>query len=152
MENYIHKGYYAKRHILCEYELKKVGVDLFPQLEIDDPNERCPYTDASDFLMGSCQLFAIELNEKYGYPIYEINLNGQLIHCFCKVQENDTTYYIDVRGITTDFTEFMSEVNVLASANFKIKEYADESLDEWDEVGLRFARLLIERNPEYYEI
>ena len=152
MEGCINKGYYLTKKLLCKYELETIKIEDFPEIEICDPDETCPYVDASDFLMGSCQLFAIELNKKFGYPIYAIILKGQMIHCFCQVQKNETTYYIDVRGITNDYSNFLSETNVLKESNFVIKEYIVDSFDEWDEIGLKFAQLLIEKNPEYYKI
>lgn len=152
MGSYIYKGYYLRRRILCEDELKTVKIESFFEIEIDDSDETFPYTDASDFLMGSCQLFATELNKKYGYPIYEVNLNGRMIHCFCKVDIGKTVYYVDVRGVTNDFSEFLLETNVSKDDDFIIQEYKVDSSDKWDDIGLKFAQLLIDRNPEYYEI
>lgn len=63
-----------------------------------------------DFLHGYCNEFAYMLNEKYGYPIYEIvDHTGTLIHSFARLDQNNIHYFIDVRGITTDYHEFISE-------------------------------------------
>lgn len=152
MEGYINKGYYSRKKLLCKYELETVKIEDFPEIEINDPNETCPYAAASDFLMGSCQLFALELNRKFGYPIYAIILKGQMIHCFCQVRRDETTFYIDVRGITNNYSDFLLETNVSEEDDFTIQEYKVDLSDEWVEIGLKFARLLIEKNPEYYKI
>lgn len=152
MEGCINKGYYSRGNLLCKSELETVKIEDFPEIEIYDPDETCPYVDAHDFLMGSCQLFAVELNRKFGYPIYAIILKGQMIHCFCQVRRDETTYYIDVRGVTNNYSDFLLETKVLDDSNFVIQEYTVDSFDEWDEIGLKFAQLLIEKNPEYYEI
>lgn len=68
------------------------------------------HINAYDFLHGYCNEFAYMLNEKYGYPIYEIvDHTGTLIHSFARLDQNNIHYFIDVRGITTDYHEFISE-------------------------------------------
>lgn len=48
--------------------------------------------------------------KKYGYTVYKIEKkNGDYIHCFCTAIWNGITYYIDVRGITNNYDEFISE-------------------------------------------
>lgn len=71
-----------------------------------------PYEDASAhiFLMGSCNLFALALNEKFGYALCQID-KGTSHHYFCItecVDNNSEKKYplIDVRGMTTDFFKF----------------------------------------------
>ena len=50
------------------------------------------------------------LNEKYGYQVFEIkDEEGNLIHSFTRVDTDSQHYFIDVRGITTDYSEFISE-------------------------------------------
>ena len=152
MEGCINKGYYLRKKLLCKYELETVKIEDFPEIEINDPNETCPYVAASDFLMGSCHLFALDLNKKFGYPIYAIILEGQMIHCFCQVRRDETTFYIDVRGATNDYSDFLLETNVSEEEDFAIQEYIVDSFEEWDEIALKFAKALIEKNLEYYEI
>lgn len=63
---------------------------------------------AYDYLHGYCDSFTYVLNKRYGYPIFEIRANdGSLVHCFAKVDVASSILFIDVRGITTDYFEFI---------------------------------------------
>lgn len=108
---------------------------------------------AYDFLHGFCNIFAEVLNAKYGYPIYVIiDDNGYCVHCFCVNIVNGVNYYIDVRGITTDYIEFISEfedftdedssrINTIPIEKYKfftvddseMKSCADEIITQYNE-------------------
>ena len=68
-----------------------------------------------DFLHGSCDVFAYYLNKQYKYDvecIYERDDddNKRLIHAYCTEKLSDgSVAYIDVRGVTTDYDEFIAE-------------------------------------------
>lgn len=65
---------------------------------------------AFNFLHGFCNVFAQILNEKYGYSVECIyNEAGRLVHCFCIDDSNGKLVFIDVRGKTDDYFEFVSE-------------------------------------------
>lgn len=61
-----------------------------------------------EFLHGYCDSFATALHKKYGYPIEAI-YNGHLTHAYCVVERDGVKYYIDARGITNDWGEFITE-------------------------------------------
>lgn len=81
--------------------------------------------DAGIFLHGVCGIFALTLAEEYGYPIYvtyaqpesefsddedEPDLDwcvSNAIHFYCVEPVGDDTWYIDVRGRTKDWDQFM---------------------------------------------
>lgn len=66
------------------------------------------------FLHGSCDLFAKRLNQVYGYPIYSIYSNkDELVHAFCICEVDGFVFFIDVRGFTNDFNEFINEFYIL---------------------------------------
>ena len=69
-------------------------------------HNRTPY----NFLHGECDIFARYLSDKYGYmmsALYEEP--NQLIHAYCTNEVNGVVYYIDVRGITDNWEEFIRE-------------------------------------------
>lgn len=131
-------------------DLERIVIDQFSDIVIEDHNMTCPYDCASNFLMGSCQLFALELNHKYGYQIFEIRQNIA-VHYFCKTIKNEKDCYIDVRGITNDFSEFLFGTNLSRKDDYTIREAKVVLDDEWDKLGLKFARKIIESYPEYYD-
>lgn len=107
---------YLKENDLNQMVIEKYAMYLENDTNIDFTLEKindelmdCPYTDADDFRQGSCQLFAYALNEKYGYPVYIIE-KGPYFHIFCKTK--DGLNYVDVRGMTSSFCEFILELDV----------------------------------------
>ncbi len=121
--------------------------------EINDPES--PYEDASIFLHGSCNLFAFTLQRKYGYNGINLQLpKNSNAHYFCKSKYNGKTFYIDVRGITTNLNEIISEF-IHKNENYKIIPYdfAEEKvLKKEDVYGIKFAEQIIEDNLEFYDI
>ena len=118
---------------------------------LEDEKIEFPYEDADVFRQGSCQLFAFALHEKYGYPVYKLQIN-LAFHIFCK--SPDGTQYIDVRGITSDFHAFIEELNVPnidVDCSQKYEWEADDFTGEFDDIGLAFARALIKAAPERYQ-
>lgn len=78
------------------------------------------------FLHGCCDLFAKRLNQVYGYQIYSIyNNEDELIHAFCICEVNDIVFYIDIRGFTNNFTEFINEFYTLKHEPQTCKIYKD---------------------------
>lgn len=115
----MHSGFYEEMDLLmkdCEDSdwgfLENVGgeYEVYANNVCNDGIERRFRINAYDFLHGSCNEFAYMLNEKYGYPVFEIkDEKGNLIHSFTRVDTDSQHYFIDVRGITTDYSEFISE-------------------------------------------
>ena len=108
--------------------------------------------DADDFRQGVCQLFAYELNKKYGYPVFVIS-NTKNFHVFCKSKDN--RYYIDVRGITDNFKQFILSLEDSYDEidNSKLYEFAEDDFnDKYVEVYKAFARILMQVDDECYRI
>lgn len=103
-----HNGFYEELD-----ELQKDGADDFGFLEnicISVCDIHGNQLSTYDLLHGYCTTFATLLHKKYGYTVYKIEKkNGDYIHCFCTAIWNGITYYIDVRGITNNYDEFISE-------------------------------------------
>lgn len=102
---------------------------------------------ASIFLHGVCGIFALALNETYGYPIeiaaeedYEgLPWEARLVHVYCVDDDN----YIDIRGVTDDQDAFFSEFDdfltgwddeyfELPSVDLRDFVHRDMSKDEFD--------------------
>lgn len=72
-----------------------------------------PGMDASIFLHGVCGIFALALNERYGYKIEvaaeepedDLPWEDRIVHIYCRQEST----YIDVRGAIDDKDEFLSE-------------------------------------------
>lgn len=64
-----------------------------------------------NFLHGNCDVFSAYLCSEYGYPVFNIlSSNGRLIHSFCDGgTKNGRRVFIDVRGKTNSFQEFIDE-------------------------------------------
>ena len=63
-----------------------------------------------DFLHGRCAYFAQYLHDTYGYKIVGLYEEpDQLIHAYCVEVIDGISYYIDVRGITDNWAEFIQE-------------------------------------------
>lgn len=61
------------------------------------------------YLHGCCDYFAEALSQVFGYEVDSLRNNRGLIHAYCIFCENEITYYIDARGITDDYEEFIQE-------------------------------------------
>ena len=110
------------------------------------------------FLYGNCDIFACYLHEKYGYEmkaIYEYD-SEQLIHVYCIAEINNKTVYIDVRGITDDWNEFITEYDDWYSSDcttetFKIPKYYYESKKDNDDIFMA-AKAIEYENEDFYDI
>lgn len=115
----MHCGFYEEPDsLLKDFEepdwffLENIGgeYEVYANNMCSDGINRNFQISAYDFLHGCCNEFAYMLNEKYGYPVFEIKgEEGNLIHSFARVDTDSKHYFIDVRGITTDYSEFISE-------------------------------------------
>lgn len=91
-----------------------LGFNFMDSVEIihPGPNEKRENINFYEFLHGYCDVFAYRLREKFGYDIcfdYEDEDCSQLIHAYCTVTVGNKTYWIDCRGITDDYEEFIEE-------------------------------------------
>ena len=119
----------------------------------------CPFEDktAYIFLHGSCDIFAEQLRKTCtDYDVYRIeNKNGRPIHWYAQTNYKNMPIYIDVRGATTSFEEFISEFRPHIVDGYKIQKQTEEviSADEhWVETGILFATAIINDNLDYYFI
>jgi hypothetical protein len=63
-----------------------------------------------DFLHGYCFEFARYLNLLYHYPIECIYAeDDSLIHAYCVIEKNNKSLFIDIRGCTDDWDEFIDD-------------------------------------------
>ena len=120
---------------------------------IDFNGDWNPYEDADIFLSGSCQLFALELHNRYGYQ--GLNLQtpaNKNCHFFCTTTVGGKTVYIDVRGITDNIEKLIAGYAV---NGYKIVEYNfedEKNLSAADMHGVAFAKQIIDDNEGYYNI
>lgn len=128
------------------------GICLASALESDS----IPYYSADDFRQGSCDLFALALQHKYRYEIYELQ-SGLACHYFCKAVVNGKTAYIDVRGITFDFRTFLHGLDALdvlvkwdSSALYDTAGIDLETIVS--KVGFAFAEWIIQNAGDRYDV
>ena len=114
----MHSGFYEELDSLSEENgladfgfLENVGGEYEIHTNYVCDGKKVSYLlNAYDFLHGNCNEFSFALNQRYGYPIFEIkDGSGNLVHSFNRMDTDSQQFFIDVRGITTDYFEFMSE-------------------------------------------
>lgn len=122
---------------------------------------------ADVFLHGVCGIFALVLQDMFGYPIeavaegdFDNSLPWQarLIHVYCR--QNDT--YIDVRGAIDNWDEFLSEFSDVAYTNFtetisltneQLREFLMQEMSENEmREFCQMAKALIEDNKFAYSL
>lgn len=91
----IYTGFYPKLKTLN----KKPDYWFLQQQKITD---RSLFT-ADIFLNGASSIVAIVLHNIHGYPLYALMDDNSFIHMFCKKDDA----FIDIRGITNDFSLFI---------------------------------------------
>lgn len=80
-------------------------IDFLRFLKIE-PEDYFPYM----FLHGYCYAFASCLNLKYGYEMKGIyNENDKLVHAYCVAYKDKNPVFIDIRGCTSNWAEFIEE-------------------------------------------
>lgn len=114
-----------------------------------EKDEHFIFDNADIFRQGVCQLFAYALQQKFGYKVYEIRA-GTAFHIFCKTLDNQ---YVDVRGMTPSFSEFICGLNIPHIDNDTSVAYSFPNSDfngDYHNVALVFANALIESDlPRY---
>ena len=154
-----HKGLFIDGRLSVDFE-RELDKVTFGKCEIFpcDADLPCPYEDSSAqiFLHGSCDLFAKQFREKFNYDIYEIlDKKGRPIHWYAQSNYQGRPAYIDVRGATTNFEEFLYEFKFLAGDDYEIHQRNDDMShigEDWVETGIQFAKYVINANPGYYKI
>ncbi|MBO5213264.1 MAG: hypothetical protein J6B86_00635 [Clostridia bacterium] len=150
-----HKGFYNDDGDPTNALLNINYTDFF-----EDPNdEDFPYDSAHTLLRGSCHHFALSLQKRFNYTPYIIEgINRRGFHAFCQVYKGKTWCYIDARGVTTSFDEFMDVAKEFVTDEYVIRKVNLEDIDEWskdcpyDDEAFKFAEAMIEKFKNYYEI
>ena len=151
-----HKGFYCDSDPLSS--LRKIEYSDF--FEVPDDDE-FPYGPAELLLRGSCHWFALALQEIHNYNPYIIKENKDEVpfHAFCQIydKEKRTCYYVDARGITSSFREFIKGLNVFVNDEYIIRPVSPSDIDEWktDEYhneAYKFAEAIIRKYEGYYTL
>ena len=140
------KGFYSSKT-----EIKKILYEVKSQ-KLNSTLMNVDY-NAEIFLHGFCHIFAYALHKKYGYKIFEFkNPSGTMIHWCCIKKYKGYKLFIDVRGITSNYNEFLDEFQPDMGECPTIKNIVNLSKynDEWEEKWVDFANEIIEKYPEYY--
>ena len=70
-------------------------------------------------------------------------------HAFCKVSRNRKSYYIDARGATTSFEEFMTVARLFVGDQYIMRPATTEDVEEWEsddefyEYAFSFSKVFI---------
>lgn len=151
--NYFHKGFYENGKDNIRTQLEKIR-SINPAKVFK--NGDCIYYEANNFLHGICHIFAYVLHQKFGYDILELrSQSGTMVHWCCISEYSGKEIYIDVRGATTDYDEFLWEFQPdigKAPSKTKITDLADY-WEEWkEEEQLKFADEIITKYYNYYSL
>lgn len=150
----MHKGFYNEGN--PTNELSKIYYEHYFEYPDD---EEFPCDTACTLLCGYCHLFALTLQEILGYTPYVIEGNNKKsFHAFCQAYRNGKWYYIDARGITSSFDEFLSGITTFVTDEYTIRILEDKDIEErekdskYDEEAKAFAKTIIETNKECYTL
>lgn len=148
-----HKGFY---HDDVTKALCKIGYKDFFDYPDDD---EFPYNSAHAFLRGSCHHFVVSLQKVLGYNPYVIKgKNKGSFHAFCQIYRSGTFYYVDVRGITSSFDEFMIVASEFVSDEYTIRPATSDVIEEWEsgykynKEAYAFAEAVIRKYKDYYTL
>lgn len=146
-----HKGFYES----CKENYMKQLLNIRSN---NQDMELKTYYSAEFFLHGICHIFAYDLHRKFGYDILELkNKSGGMTHWCCVSDYKGKKLYIDDRGATTDYNEFLAEFQP-NMGNHPLEKIIDEkdlidiNDDFEDEEQLKFADDIIERYYNYYSV
>lgn len=156
-ENVIyHKGFYNDENYMNSFY--EIRYDTFFELP-DDDDFVCDRADV--LLCGACHIFATALQKKLGYNLYVIEENKEAtrkgFHAFCQVYEFDRIYYVDARGMTSSFDEFMDIAKTFVGGEYIIRPVRPDELDDWKKDDyykelLSFAESVIEKYKQCYTL
>ena len=146
----IHKGFYANNNQDIISQLHKIKSS---NPEITEEGIEV-YYDAEYFLHGLCHIFAYALHKKFNYDIYELRSEADsIIHWYCIYEYNGNTVYIDVRGITTNYEEFLSEFKSYNNIkNNKVLNLTEYDYEWKEKKQIEFANEIITKYTDYYAL
>lgn len=105
MEN----GFYKiRKACIDETGEKDVDWEALESEQINCGKALLPF-NLNDFLHGYCTEFAACLHNTFGYDMYQIKDENTkaLIHAFCMANVNGRRCFIDIRGITDRWDDFI---------------------------------------------
>lgn len=154
-ETEIHKGFYCDDNCAGLEEIDYNG----HLSHIDDDEEHL--TSGGCLLRGSCQAFALKIEEILGYKAFIVEeRDGNGHHVFCSANLNGKTAYIDARGVTTSFDEFFEVASEFVKKPYRIRRVNKADITGWSEAScdnsheehLALAEAVIRANIECYRI
>ena len=152
-----HKGFYNVDDVDdITYALFKIRYTDFFEYPDDD---EFPYDSAHSLLRGSCNHFAVALKNVLGYTPYIIEETDKKgFHAFCQVYKNGRLYYVDARGVTSSFDEFMVVAREFVRGEYTIREATQDVIEEWEsgseynDEAYAFAEAVIKEYIECYTV
>lgn len=150
-----HKGFYNE-----EGFSNALGeIDYSDRFECPDDDEGAFIFSSAEYLLrGECGCFALALQDIFGYTPYVIeSADDKGFHAFCLAKRNGRFYYIDARGVTTNFDEFMLVASEFVRGEYIIKVATKEDAESWKrgefyEYAFSFSKALINDCREYYTV
>jgi len=149
-----HKGFYNNKN--PEKILSKI---YYADFFIQPDDIEFQYSTARSLLCGSCHIFALSLKEILGYTPYIIEgINHRSFHAFCQIYKNCKWYYVDARGITSSFNEFMDIAKTFVTDEYIVRPVNSIDLKEWkkdskyDKEAYDFAEAIINKYMDYYTL
>lgn len=150
-----HKGFYNDE----DFSKALLNIDYTEFFEYPFDDDMFPYDSAYPLLRGSCNHFAVALHNVLGYNAYIIQEKDRKssFHAFCQIFKDRTLYYVDARGITTSFNEFMSVAREFVHDEFIIRPLEETDIAEWKEEeyfdeAMAFAKAVIKKYKECYTL
>lgn len=147
-----HKGFYVDEN----FEETLWNIDYKGFGEVPEDDDMFPYDSAHQLLCGACNIFALALHKVFNYDVYVIEEKKKTgFHAFCQVYKNKRWHYIDARGITTSFDEFMDIAGRFVKDEFSIRLAYTSDIEDWTdddyfEEAFAFAEAVIEKYKECY--
>ena len=124
-----------------------------------ESDEDFPYDSAHSLLRVSCNHFAVALKNVLGYTPYIIEAaDGRGFHAFCQVYKCGRLYYLDARGLTSSFDEFMVVAREFVRGEYTIREVTQDVIEEWEsdseynEEAYAFAEAVIGKYIDCYTV
>ena len=94
---------------------------------------------------------------RYNVYIIEGN-NNTSFHAFCQAYKNGRWHYIDARGVTTSFDEFMTVASKFVPDEYTIRMATPNDIEDWEEdcdynkEAYAFAEAVIDKYEQYYTV
>ena len=124
-----HKGFYN----CAEGEKALCNIMYSDFLEYPEEDDDFPYISAHGLLCGSCNHFAMSLSKIFNYNPYIIEGNNKRgFHVFCQIHKKGRWYYVDARGITSSFDEFMDVAKIFVTDEYTIRPVTSSDIQEWE--------------------